>query len=132
MKALVYAISMTVGAAVGASALPARSADAGGCATPPPAAMSYPTFCSIPQPPKNVRTAAQFKAAVVDARLTGRGQARSAQSARWSLTPGEAEAFAAEARALAAPPPPVTGPGGDTEDFARRAREDATPPPRPH
>jgi hypothetical protein len=131
MKALAYAISMTFGV-FAASALPARSADAGACAAPAGAGVAYPTFCAIPRPPKDVRTPTQFKTAVVDARLTGRSLVRSAQAAKWSLTPGEAEAFAAEAKAEAAPPPAVTAPGGDTLDFARRAREAATPPPRPH
>ena len=128
MKALLgtFSIAITSLAAAGL----ANAATSGECAATP-AAGGYPSFCSIPLPPTDVRTAAEFKTAVVDARAAGRSLTRTTEQMHWSLSPGQAAPFAAQARAEATPPPPMT-PQGDAEDFARRAREEATPPPRPH
>jgi hypothetical protein len=135
MKALAYAISMTLGAVSGLapSVSSAGAAGASACA-PAPAAQTepYPTFCSIPRPPQEVRTSAQFKAAVLQSRASGQGLTGAPEATQWSLAVGDAAGFAAAARAEAAPPPPMTTTGGDTADFARKARDAATPPPRPH
>jgi hypothetical protein len=133
MKALAYAISMTVAAASASSALvpPAATADAAPCAATA-AGAGYPVFCAIPQPPHDVRTPAQFKAAVLALRSAGRTMVRAGDAGGWSLRDGETTAFGEAAEAEAAAPPPMTPPGSDATDFARAAREAATPPPRPH
>jgi hypothetical protein len=131
MKALASAISMTALAALASTArAPAALAEGSGCAAG--AASGYPTFCAIPLPPHDVRTPAQFKTAVVAVRLSGRSVTRDADAGGWSLAEGAAAAFGAEARAEAAPPPPMTSPDSDAADFARAARQATTPPPRPH
>ncbi|HEX4742219.1 MAG TPA: hypothetical protein VH353_12890 [Caulobacteraceae bacterium] len=132
MKALLSAFSIVIAGATVAATGFAQAASPGACAaTPADAEAGYPSFCSIPQPPTDVRTTAEFKKAVVEARLAARSLTRATARMQWSLSPGQAEPFAAQARAQATPPPPMTAPGG-TEEFARRAREEATPPPRPH
>lgn len=132
MKALVSTFSIGVAGLAIAAAGFGHAATPGACvATPADAVAGYPNFCSIPQPPTDVRTAAEFKTAVVEARAAGRSLTRATSRMAWSLSPGEAGPFAAEARAEATPPPPMTPPG-DAAEFARRAREEATPPPKPH
>ena len=131
MKALHPAFSIFIAAVTAAAAGLVHAETQDTCATTTGNNGGYPSFCSIPQPPRDVRTAAEFKTAVVDARVAGRSLTRATARMHWSLTPGETAAFAAQARAQATPPPPMTPPGG-TEEFARRAREEATPPPRPH
>lgn len=130
MKALLATFSIAIASLMAVGSRPAEAATPGDCAATP-ANGGYPSFCSIPQPPTGVRTAAQFKADVMEARVAGRSLTRTTERMSWSLSPGEAAPFAAQARTEATPPPPMTPPG-DAEDFARRAREEATPPPRPH
>ena len=130
MKALLVTFSIAITSVIAAAPEIAQAATPGDCAAAP-ADGGYPSFCSIPQPPTDVRTAIEFKNAVVDARVAGRDLTRTMARTHWSLSPGETAPFAAQARAEATPPPPMTPPGG-AEDFARRAREEATPPPRPH
>jgi hypothetical protein len=133
MKALLSAFSMIVsGFALGAAGLAHAGTPTACAAVAAAPADGYPSFCAIPQPPRDVRTAAQFKTAVLNAQAAGRSLTRTTARMRWSLSPGEAEPFAAQARAQAAPPPPMTPPGPDAAEFARRAREEATPPPKPH
>jgi hypothetical protein len=132
MKALLPAISIVVAVATAGAGGFAQAATPAVCATTHAAATAgYPSFCSIPQPPRDVRTATEFKQAVADARLAGRSLTRATAQMKWSLSPGQAEPFAAQARAEATPPPAMTPPES-AEEFARRAREEATPPPRPH
>jgi hypothetical protein len=134
MKALSYAISMTatVAASLLAPASPGLARDASTCAAGGEAS-GYPTFCAIPQPPHDVRTPGQFKAAVVATRSAGRAMVRSSQAGGWSLSEGDAAAFLAKARAEATPPPPMTSPDDEgPAAFSRAARAAATPPPRPH
>jgi hypothetical protein len=132
MKALLHAFSIVIAAVTAGAATIAQAETPGACApTPADHPSGYPSFCSIPLPPTDVRTAAQFKTSVINARIAGRSLTRATARMHWSLTPGETEAFAAQARAQATPPPPMTPPG-EAEEFARRAREEATPPPRPH
>ncbi|HSZ53883.1 MAG TPA: hypothetical protein VK801_20120 [Caulobacteraceae bacterium] len=132
MKALLPAFSIVIAVVIAGAAGFVQAATPDACAsTSSDHPGGYPSFCSIPLPPTDVRTAAEFKTAVVDARVAGRSLTRATARMHWSLTPGETEAFAAQARAQATPPPPLTPPG-EAEEFARRAREEATPPPRPH
>ena len=91
---------------------------------------AFPTFCSIPPIPRDVRSAAQYKAAVVDTRLAGRDLTRDSAESTFSLT--GTDDFAAGARNEAAPPPPMDNPEGDTAAFVDAAKKRATPPPRPH
>lgn len=120
------------GFALGAGGLAHAGAPNACAAAPAASAGGYPNFCAIPQPPRDVRTAIQFKTAVGDAQAAGHSLTGTTAAMTWSLPVGAAEPFAAEARAQAAAPPPMTPPSNDTLDFARRAREEATPPPKPH
>jgi hypothetical protein len=74
---------------------------------------TYPTFSQIPDLPKDVRSPAGWKAAVVDQRLAGRRLQRTAE--RFGPVPTDAEAWAAQAKADAAPPPPVTTPAAEDD-----------------
>ena len=86
-----------------------------------------PTFCKIPQRPKNIRTGAAFKQAVVAIRLAGVRLA--AQSAPETFSLDDTEDFARAARAQATPPPPITLPDDQqTEAFINQARALARPP----
>ena len=99
-------------------------------ATTPCAATSYPSFCSIPAVPHDVRTAEAFKSVVVDTRLGGRSLEQNTGPSQFSLT--DTAGFEARAKLEATPPPPITTPGqADTEAFLRDARARVTPPPRP-
>jgi hypothetical protein len=89
----------------------------------------YPSFCSIPPLPRNVRSAQAFKTAVVTTRLAGARLVRRTAPTTWTLqnTPG----FSRTARSQAAPPPPVPT-SGTTQDFIAKMRARATPPQKPH
>lgn len=91
---------------------------------------AFPTFCSIPPIPGDVRTASQYKTAVVDTRLAGRQLTRESDESTFSLT--GTDDFAAGARIEAVPPPPMDNPDGDTDAFINAAKSRANPPPRPH
>ena len=92
----------------------------------------YPTFCSIPKMPPDVRSVAQWKAAVVDTRLAGAGVQKQTAPGTWTINDGTAD-FAATARGEAEAPPPMTPASeSDTAAFAKALKERATPPPRPH
>lgn len=137
MKTLARDFSMTsvvwLGVGLGALAAPAVSAAANACAVDSPAARpnGYPTFCSIPPAPTDVRGAAAFKADVVATRLAGARLVRGTAPDTFSVS--GTEAFAAGARQDAAPPPPITTPSqADTAAFVKASRARATPPARPH
>jgi hypothetical protein len=92
-------------------------------------AGAYPTFCAIPEAPRDVRGADAFKAAVVETRLAGRQTLRDSAPDTFLLPIGGAEAFAADARARAAYPSAAAAPAEQaTRDFADAARARATPP----
>ncbi|MGI9168648.1 MAG: hypothetical protein ACR2FH_00530 [Caulobacteraceae bacterium] len=92
--------------------------------------QAYPTFCSIPPTPTDVRDAAAFRGAVAKARIAGANLARPSAPSTFSLQ--DTGDFAASAREEAAPPPPITTPDqADAEAFAKAARARATPPHRP-
>lgn len=96
---------------------------------PPPGA--YPTFCSVPAAPADVRNAAAFKTAVIEVRLEGRRVARQSAPDTFTLPLGGAAAFAADARAAAAPPAAGSTPTrAETDAFATGARAIASPPKR--
>jgi hypothetical protein len=91
--------------------------------------MSYPSFSDVPEAPKGIRSAADWRAAVVETRLTGRRVAREAAAGPWML--GDTEAWAAQARANAVAPPPITAPyEGEAEALAAALRARASAPPR--
>ncbi|MEP6967203.1 MAG: hypothetical protein ABI906_03905 [Pseudomonadota bacterium] len=131
-----------LGVGLGALAAPATSAAANSCAggaATPQSGMpdretrpnGYPTFCSIPQAPTDVRDAAAFKADVVATRLAGARLVRTTAPDTFSVS--GTEAFAAGARQDAAPPPPITTPSqADTAAFVKASKARATPPARPH
>ncbi len=89
---------------------------------------SYPTFASIPALPKDVRSPAGWKAAVVDQRLAGLRLQRAAE--RLSPIPADTAAWAALAKADAAPPPPVTVPSEDDAALIASLRARASAPSR--
>ena len=101
-----------------------------GATTPCAKSAGYPSFCSIPLVPHDIRTAEAFKSVVVDTRLGGRSLEQNTGPNQFSLS--DTAGFEAQARLEATPPPPVTTPGQvDTEAFLRDARARVTPPPRP-
>lgn len=136
---------MTWAAVLGAVSLaaPSSAASAEVCAAPAapppmPADMvaeaakphPYPTFCSIPPVPHDVRSAMAWKAAVVDTRVAGARLKQESGPSTFSLD--ATSDFAGDARSEAAPPPPMTSPDDTTEAFVKGAKSRATPPPRPH
>ncbi len=95
------------------------------------AALAYPTFCSIPGRPTDVRGPAAFKTAVLDTRRSGVALVRATRPETFGLPEAGAGAFASAARAEAAPPPPVNPQNvADAAAFARDARARAAPPRR--
>jgi hypothetical protein len=98
-----------------------------------PARAAYPTFCSIPKRPTDIRSPAAFKAAVLDTRRSGVALVRATGPGTFELPEGGAGAFAREARAEASPPAPMNPQNvADAAAFARDARAKAAPPARPH
>ena len=96
-------------------------------AGPSASVVHSPTFCQIPQRPKNIRTGGAFKEAVVALRLAGVRLA--AQSAPGTFSLEDTDGFASAARAQATPPPPMPPPDGQqTETFIHQARALARPP----
>jgi hypothetical protein len=127
-KVLWAACAVLALSAVQASASPAVGARACGAAAD---AEAYPTFCGIPKTPTDIRSAEAFKGAVVATRRAGARLTRDA-SEGFGLPVAAAEAFAAEGRAEAEPPPAATeSTADDTEAFAAAARRRAAPPSRP-
>ena len=106
------------------------SAAAAVCAGPAAAPSAYPSFCSIPPAPKNVRPAEAFRAQVVTTRLAGAVLVRDSSPETWSLA-GTGD-FTETARREAEPPPPpaALGPAA-TAAFLAKAKAKAEPPPKP-
>ena len=105
------------------------------CAGPPAGAATsaFPTFCSIPQTPTDVRDARAFRSNVVATRWAGRRAAEESAEAGFQLTPGGTETFAAAGRAAAAPPPAAVDTAvTPTDQFAADARKRAAAPARQH
>jgi hypothetical protein len=93
------------------------------------APTGYPSLASIPAFPKDVRPLAAWKASVLSIKADGAHLLRLIAAQPWTLA--NTEAWAADERAIATPPPPMTT-GGDTEAFVEAMRERATPPPPLH
>jgi hypothetical protein len=89
---------------------------------------AYPKFSQIPALPKDVRTAAEWKAAVVRARLAGVHVQRLVENL--PPAPDDTVEWAAAARAEATPPAPVTQPSEDTAALIAELRARASAPPR--
>lgn len=112
------------GAAVAAACSPAPAAEFAR-----PAVLAYPSFCSIPATPKDIRPAAAFRSAVVRTRLAGASVVR--QSGPESFSLSGTEAFAEGAKRTATAPPAMTSSEtADAEAFAAAARARAAPPKR--
>jgi hypothetical protein len=138
VKVLTYPISMTKASCVALAVLMLASGPALAAGEYAPAcgglkpSGGYPTFCSIPTTPTDVRAPAEFKDAVVGARRAGRRLVRLNATAPISLIAGDTERFAAAAKAYAAPPPPESAPGlEDTKAFEAEARQRAIVPAKP-
>ena len=86
----------------------------------------FPSFASIPNPPKDVRPAPQY--GVAAKRLTAAGEALIAATEPVTWTLSGTDAFAEAARRDAGPALEPAKPG-DAEAFARELRDRATPPP---
>jgi hypothetical protein len=92
---------------------------------------AFPSFCSIPKMPTDVRGASDWKAAVVNTRLAGARLQRQTAASTWSLE--GTDDFATGSRSDAAPPAQMTPASeADTAAFAKSLKDRATPPPRPH
>jgi len=130
---LLFALPMLVTAAMAraeSNSCPATAAMAPAEQAP---SVAYPTFCSIPKRPMDVRAPAAFKAAVLDTRRTGAALLRASAPGTFELPATGGGDFASEARAEAAPPPPMNAQNvTDAMAFARDARARAAPPKRPH
>ena len=87
-------------------------------------------FSDIPAIPKDVPTADQVRAAVVQQQRAGEALTRATAPGTWELK--DTEAYAAKARRDAKPPAfdaPTEADRADTEAFARAARGRASAPP---
>ncbi|HEX7758854.1 MAG TPA: hypothetical protein VF459_05100 [Caulobacteraceae bacterium] len=130
-----FATILAAPGAAGAGVSCAQSAPAPGLAPDIVARAAqphdFPSFCSIPKIPTDVRGASDWKAAVLDTRLAGARLQRQTAASTWTLD--RTDDFAAGARSEAAPPPPMNPASeADTATFAKSLRDRATPPPRPH
>ena len=95
-----------------------------------PVAPRFPSFCSIPATPRDVRTADAYKAAVLNSRRAGAALARDTSASEFSLK--DTSVFQADAKRAAEAPPAITEPGElDADAFIKAARMRASPPPRP-
>ena len=108
-----------LGAGCLALAASAASAEPGG----------YPSFATVPALPKDVRSVAAWRSAVVDTRLTGARLAGAAAKEPWTL--GDTVGWAARERNEAAPPPAVTAPTEpDVEALVKAMKARASQPSR--
>ena len=128
MKALARHISITIVA--GAAFVWTGHGMAGTASSCANEGGGYPTFCSIPNPPTQLKSPAAIHREVLDTRLAGRDLVNATQPSTFTLD--DTAGFAERAITEAAPPPPVTAPSdADTEAFAKAARDTATPPRHP-
>jgi hypothetical protein len=92
---------------------------------------AWPTFAGIPQAPKDVRSVAAWKRAVVEIEANGRQLVQMAAAEPWTLS--DTQVWAVRQRAEATPPPPITTPQDTDTDAALAAlRGRAKEPPRSH
>lgn len=111
--------------AAGADVPPAVSAAVANA----PQHQPYPTFKQVPPAPRDVRPVAAWKAAVLAVKKDGQVMAQQQAAQPWTLD--RTDAFVAQARAEATPPPPITSasdPATDAMVAEMRAR--AKEPPR--
>ena len=90
------------------------------------AAGKFPTFASIPNPPKDIRPLAQYGRDAHAILAEGAALEQATAPSTWTLQ--GTEAFAEKGRRDAGPQIDPPKPG-DAEAFARELRERATPPP---
>jgi hypothetical protein len=91
----------------------------------------WPTFAGIPETPKDVRSVAAWKRAVVEIEANGRQLTQMAAAEPWTLS--DTVAWATRQRAEATPPPPITtADDPDTDAAVAALRERAKEPPRSH
>ena len=88
----------------------------------------YPTFADIPAAPTDVRPLRMFGQSAREIDLAAAALERATAPETWTLS--NTEAFAAAARSAAGPELSPSGPS-DTEAFAADLRKRATPPPPP-
>ena len=86
----------------------------------------FPTFASIPNPPKDVRPAPQFGRAAASVTSAGDALIAATEPSTWTLQ--ATDAFAEKARRDAGPALEPANPA-QAEAFAKELRERATPPP---
>jgi hypothetical protein len=88
--------------------------------------VKFPTFASIPNPPKDVRPVAEYGRRADAVVAAGEAVTQATAPGTWTLD--GTDAFAEKARRDAGPQlePPTSS---DAEAFARELRERATPPP---
>jgi hypothetical protein len=128
MKALARHISMRIVAVVaiassGAAAASGVPSCAGG-------GGAYPTFCSIPRAPTNLKSPGTIHREVLETRLAGRDLVDATSPSTFTLD--DTAGFDQRAITEAAPPPPVTTPSdADTEAFVKAALAKANPPKHP-
>ena len=89
---------------------------------------AYPKFSDIPALPKDVRSTADWKAAVVRERLAGVHVQHLVENL--PPAPDDTAEWAAAARAEASPPAPVTQHAEDTAALIAELRARASAPPR--
>ena len=115
-----------------ASGIDPRSAAAAEIAKAARTPGPWPTFADIPPIPEDVRSSAEWRAAVADQEAEGVYTTRNAAEDTWSLT--ATEAFEARAREEANPlglRAPTDAGSAESEAYARARRKRATPPPSP-
>ena len=88
----------------------------------------YPTFASIPAPPRDVPSAAQWKALVVDTRQQGARLTRQVNALQWDLT--DISAWEARVRDEVVAPPQLTDTSPNVDAIAADLRARASAPPR--
>jgi hypothetical protein len=129
-------LGLALALGVGGAAFAAKPADT---SQPPPAMKSafdaarapasYPSFASVPPTPKDVRPLSAWKTAALTTKSEGAALTREAAAEPWTLH--DSEVWAAEERAGAVPPAPVTvASEADTEAYAAALRARAMAPSR--
>jgi|HubBroStandDraft_1064217.scaffolds.fasta_scaffold137507_2 hypothetical protein len=129
-------LGLALALCAGGTALAAKPADT---SQPPPAMKSafdaargpaaYPSLASVPPTPKDVRPLSAWKTAVLTTKTEGASLSREAAVEPWTLH--DSEAWAAQERAEATPPAPVTvASESDTEAYAAALRARAMAPSR--
>jgi hypothetical protein len=90
------------------------------------AATKFPTFASIPNPPKDIRPAPQYGRAARGTAAAGQALLDATAPGTWTLK--DTDAFASKAQKDVGPALEPANPA-DAEAFAKALRERATPPP---